>query len=126
MVTKDLLKYANERAGTILSRIREAHPGYKHYVLVCKGGTCRNSGSSPEEIAKEFGNHAERLGVMEETAITLSPCLGVCEQVPNIYIGDSSGGTIYNNITVDDVKTLVERHIIKGEIVEEFLPKLEG
>ena len=126
MVTKDLLQYANGRANTIVGRIREAHPGYKHYVLVCKGGTCRSGGSVPEEIAKEFGRVAEELGVMEETAITMSPCLGVCEQVPNIYIADASGGTIYNNLSLPDVKALVERHIIKGEIVEEFLPKLEG
>ncbi|MCL1923973.1 MAG: (2Fe-2S) ferredoxin domain-containing protein, partial [Defluviitaleaceae bacterium] len=108
----------------ILERIKGSHPGYKTYVLVCGGGTCRSGDISG--ILEAFAKEAEAKGIMETTAITKSPCLGVCEQVPNIYIGNDKGGTIYNNITPEAVKTIVEKHIINGEIAEEFLPRLEG
>ena len=87
----------------------------KQVILICTGGGCIASGSL--EIKGEF----ERILAEKGLTIELRPtgCMGPCSKGPIIKIIPDE--IIYENLTLSDVAEIVERHIIKGEVVEELL-----
>ena len=91
----------------------------RSHVLICGGTGCTSSGSVAvrEAMAKEL----ELAGLSDEVKIVQTGCFGLCANGPIMIIYPE--GTFYSHVKVDDVKEIVEEHLIKGRLVERLLHK---
>ncbi len=90
-------------------------------LLICLGAGCVSSGS--ELIKKKLEEKIREKGLENEVRIIGTGCMGPCERGPVIMIYPE--GVFYQRITLEDVDTIVEQHLLKGKIVEKLLPKEE-
>ena len=68
-------------------------------------------------MAKEL----ELAGLSDEVKIVQTGCFGLCANGPIMIIYPE--GTFYSHVKVDDVKEIVEEHLLKGRLVERLLHK---
>ncbi len=98
---------------------------FKHHIFVCinqrpKGdprGCCADNGS--ERLQAFFKKEVERLGLKGAVRANKAGCLDHCEYGPSVVIYPE--GVWYWVGTEADVTEIMERHILKGEIVERLL-----
>ena len=83
------------------------------HVLVCGGTGCTSSGSN--KIQEAFAEHLEAAGIAEEVKIVQTGCFGLCAMGPVVIIHPD--GTFYSRVEPDDVKEIVEEHLLKGRVV---------
>ena len=99
--------------------------GFKHHIFVCinqrpKGdprGCCADLGSV--DLHGFFKKEVERLGLKGIIRANKAGCLDHCEYGPSIVIYPE--GVWYWAGSKEDVTEIMERHIIKGELVERLL-----
>jgi len=110
-------KSLNELAKTI----RTEHKKVQTAILVCAGTGCLANGSL--EVAKSLEKTIKRrkLDVKLHLAVKKTGCHGFCEKGPLVVI--QPGEIFYKGVTPADVKEIVERTLLKGEIVERLLYK---
>ncbi|MBM3157809.1 MAG: hypothetical protein FJ004_11090, partial [Chloroflexi bacterium] len=88
-------------------------------------GTCGIAGGAKfvqEAFIKEVA-----AGKLSNVIITEAACIGPCEREPVVTVIHPQKGTvIYCNLTPEQVPTIVEKHLIKGEPVTEWLLDLES
>jgi NADH:ubiquinone oxidoreductase subunit F (NADH-binding)/(2Fe-2S) ferredoxin len=88
-------------------------------------GTCGISGGArlvQEAFAREIG--ARKLS---DVVMTEAACIGPCEREPLVtVIHPQKGRVMYANLTPEQVSTIVEKHLIGGEPVKEWLLDLES
>ena len=91
----------------------------RSHVLICGGTGCTSSGSVAvrEAMAKEL----ELAGLSDEVKRVQTGCFGLCANGPIMIIYPE--GTFYSHVKVDDVKEIVEEHLLKGRLVERLLHK---
>ena len=91
----------------------------RSHVLICGGTGCTSSGSVAvrEAMAKEL----ELAGLSDEVKIVQTGCFGPCANGPIMIIYPE--GTFYSHVKVEDVKEIVEEHLLKGRLVERLLHK---
>ena len=91
----------------------------RSHLLICGGTGCTSSGSVAvrEAMAKEL----ELAGLSDEVKIVQTGCFGLCANGPIMIIYPE--GTLYSHVKVDDVKEIVEEHLLKGRLVERLLHK---
>ncbi len=87
------------------------------HVLICGGTGCTSSGS--QDIQKAFTDNLEAFGLTEEVKLVQTGCFGLCALGPVVIIYPE--GTFYSRITVEDVKEIVEEHLLKGRPVERLI-----
>ncbi len=92
------------------------------HVLICGGTGCTSSGS--QEIQKAFTENIERCGLTEEVKLVQTGCFGLCALGPVVIVYPD--GTFYSRITTEDVKEIVEEHLLKGRIVDRLVYKDTG
>ncbi len=91
--------------------------GYRKQVLVCGGTGCTSSSSMKviaqlEESLKEQG--------IDDILVVKTGCFGLCSLGPIMIVYPE--GAFYAQMTPEHVKTVVEKHLVKGgEIVRELL-----
>ena len=90
---------------------------YKMHILVCGGSGC--SASKSEEIASSLRTCIKEKNLENEVNVILTGCFGFCEVGPNIKVMPDN--IFYVKVSPDDVKEIVEEHIIKGKKVEHLL-----
>lgn len=92
---------------------------YRSHVLVCGGTGCTSSGSVPvqEALNKEIKKH----NLDKEIKVVQTGCLGLCELGPIVIVYPE--GSMYCQVTPEDIPELVEEHLIKGRILERLLYK---
>jgi len=83
-------------------------------VLVCQGTGCVSS-KSPD-IYDALGDAIDEVGLMGKVEIKFTGCHGFCQQGPIIIIEPE--GIFYTKVSVEDVKDIIESHILKGQWVE--------
>jgi len=83
-------------------------------VLICGGTGCTSSGS--KLIQEAFTKNLEANNLTDEVKIVQTGCFGLCALGPVVIIYPD--GTFYSRVTPDDVKEIVEEHLLKGRIVE--------
>ena len=88
----------------------------KREVLICAGG-CISSGSNKVQAA--LRRELIDRGLDREVRIVATGCHGFCEMGPLVTVYPE--GAFYVRVTEDDVKEIVEKHLIGGEIVERLL-----
>ena len=94
----------------------------KRHVLVCGGTGCTSNHSG--DILNEFHRLLAEHGLENDVNMVRTGCFGLCAVGPVVIIYPE--GAFYAFVQVEDVKELVEEHLIKGHIVERLLHKEDG
>ena len=84
------------------------------HVLICGGTGCTSSGS--KKIQAAFAEHLAANGLTDEVKIVQTGCFGLCALGPVVIVYPD--GTFYSRVTPEDVKEIVEEHLLKGRVVE--------
>ncbi len=87
------------------------------HVLICGGTGCTSSGSV--KIQEAFEENLSANGIKEEVKIVQTGCFGLCALGPVVIVYPD--GTFYSRVTPEDVKEIVEEHLLKGRIVERLV-----
>ena len=87
------------------------------HVLVCGGTGCTSSGS--EKIIKEMEEQLRKNGLEKEIKVVKTGCFGLCALGPIMIVYPE--GAFYSRVQVEDVKEIVEEHLLKGRIVKRLL-----
>ncbi len=87
------------------------------HVLICGGTGCTSSGS--EQIIKEMDAQLKANGLEKEIKVVKTGCFGLCALGPIMIVYPE--GAFYSRVTVEDVKEIVEEHLLKGRIVKRLL-----
>ncbi len=86
---------------------------YNTFVLVCGGTGCESS--KADDIYKTLQKEIFDNNLKNTVQVVKTGCFGFCEQGPIIKILPS--GTFYVKTTLDDIKEIVQEHLIKGRPV---------
>ena len=97
----------------------------KRQIFVCNGKSCAAVGSA--EVKAQFSRILEEKGLRQgkeskgrnplgEILLTDCGSIGFCSVGTAVMVYPD--GTLYGQVTADDVPEIVERHIEKGEVVE--------
>ena len=85
-------------------------------------GTC-GIASGARDIVAELVAELDKSGVQTVT-VRQSGCIGLCEQEPMMTYTDKAGHNyLYVKLTKPKVREIVERHLRKGEPVEQYIMK---
>ena len=90
---------------------------YRSHVLVCGGTGCTASKST--EIMKQFEELLQANQIDNEVKVVKTGCFGLCEKGPILVIYPE--GATYAHVKPEDVKEIVEEHLVKGRIVKRLL-----
>jgi len=90
---------------------------YRAHVLVCGGTGCTSSNSA--KIKEEFENLLNKNKLDKEVKVITTGCFGLCAQGPIVVVYPE--GAMYTMVRVEDVKEIVEEHLIKGRVVKRLL-----
>ncbi|AGL02551.1 NADH-quinone oxidoreductase subunit NuoF [Desulfoscipio gibsoniae] len=107
---------------------QEALGREKMRILICAGTGCVANGSL--DVYDEFLSRVKeqnlpvKVHLMEEVddephALNISGCHGFCEMGPLVRI--EPGGVFYHHVKKDDVKEIVDKHILNNQLVERLL-----
>ena len=90
---------------------------YRSHVLVCGGTGCTSSNSQQiiEALEKEIGEQ----GLSEEIKVVRTGCFGLCALGPIMIVYPE--GCFYSRVKPEDVKEIVDEHLLKGRIVTRLL-----
>ena len=92
---------------------------YRSHVLICGGTGCTSSGSV--KIHEEFDRLLAEKGLEKEIKVIQTGCFGLCALGPVVVVYPE--GSFYSLVKVEDVKEIVEEHLLKGRIVDRLLYK---
>ncbi len=95
-------------------RVREAS---KKTVLVC-GGTACESSDSPKIYENLIAGIKEH-GLEDRITVVKTGCFGFCEKGPIVKVMPEN--SFYVNVKPDDVKEIVEEHLVNGREVNHLL-----
>ncbi len=90
---------------------------YRSHVLVCGGTGCTASGSTT--LLSELETQIGAVGLSDEVKVVQTGCFGLCALGPIMIVYPE--GCFYSKVTPEDVKEIVEEHLLKGRIVKRLL-----
>ncbi len=90
---------------------------FRAHVLVCGGTGCTSSNS--EKIRQEFEAQIKKNGLDKEVKIVTTGCHGLCAEGPIVVVYPE--GAMYTMVRFEDVKEIVEEHLIKGRLVKRLM-----
>ena len=90
---------------------------YRSQVLVCGGTGCTSSNS--QKIIDAFKEEINAVGLQEEVNVVRTGCFGLCALGPIVIVYPE--GSFYSMVKVEDVKEIVDEHLLKGRIVKRLL-----
>ena len=90
---------------------------YRSHVLICGGTGCTSSGSV--KLHEEFDRLLAEKGLDKEVKVIQTGCFGLCALGPVVVVYPE--GSFYSLVQIDDVKEIVEEHLLKGRIVDRLL-----
>ena len=90
---------------------------YRSHVLVCGGTGCTSSGSV--KIIEEFERELAATGLTEEVKVVKTGCFGLCALGPVVIVYPE--GSFYSRVKAEDVKEIVDEHLLQGRIVKRLL-----
>ncbi len=88
-------------------------------VLVCGGTGCTSNHSG--ELIVEFESLIKQNNLQNDVQVVRTGCFGLCAAGPVVIVYPE--GAFYCHVQVEDVKEIVEEHLIKGRIVQRLLYK---
>lgn len=90
---------------------------YRAHVLVCGGTGCTSSNS--EKIRNELEVQLAKNKLENEVKVVKTGCFGLCAEGPIVVVYPE--GAMYTMVKVEDIKEIVEEHLLKGRIVKRLL-----
>ena len=87
------------------------------HVLVCGGTGCHSANS--DEIYSTFQKEIEAAGLKDEIQVIKTGCFGLCALGPIVVVYPE--GAFYSQVRPDDVKEIVNEHLLKGRLVTRLL-----
>ncbi len=87
------------------------------HILCCGGTGCTSSGC--DAIIKEMEAQLAANNLEKEFKIVKTGCFGLCALGPVMIVYPE--GAFYSRVTPEDVKEIVEEHLIKGRVVKRLL-----
>ncbi len=87
---------------------------FRFQVLICGGAGCISSGC--KAVLTQFRSELKARNLENEVKVIETGCIGTCDLGPVIVIYPE--GVFYQKVSVDDVKEIIEEHIINGKLVE--------
>ena len=94
---------------------------YKTHILVCNGTNCSNT--TREELFINFQKEIHEQGLDEVVKLVRTRCFGLCEQGPVVSVFPEN--TIYVGVNPEDIREIIEKHIIGGKHVKRLLHRKE-
>ncbi|ACV64534.1 Respiratory-chain NADH dehydrogenase domain 51 kDa subunit [Desulfofarcimen acetoxidans DSM 771] len=91
----------------------------QRHLLVCAGTACTSSAS--QEIIKELDRQIKEHKLTGKAKVFKTGCFGFCQQGPIVVVQPDN--IFYCRVKKENVKDLVEKHIIGGRVLEELLFK---
>lgn len=97
-------------------------PRPEKHVFVCTQnrpqshprGSCATSGCA--EVMNEFMNEIQRRNLFDKIGLTNTGCMGPCMMGPSVLVYPE--GIMYGMVSKNDVKTIIEQHLLGGTPVE--------
>ena len=89
----------------------------RSHIMVCAGTGCSSSNSPA--IIRAFEAELLSQGLSHEVRVVQTGCFGLCAMGPVVLIYPE--GAFYTHVSPDDVKEIVDEHIVKGRIVQRLL-----
>ncbi len=89
----------------------------RSHVLVCGGTGCHSSGS--DKLFENFESELKSAGLADEVKVIMTGCFGLCALGPVVVIYPE--GAFYSQVKVEDVKEIVQEHLLKGRLVTRLL-----
>ena len=97
----------------------------KYHVFVCT--SCRVNGQqkglcyskASVDIVQKFMEAIEDFDLSGEVMVTNTGCFGICEKGPVAVVYPE--GIWYGSLTEDSVPEIVEKHLLQGMPVEEYM-----
>lgn len=97
-------------------------PKPEKHVFVCTQsrppghprGCCSSSGCA--QVMNEFMIEIQKRNLIETIGLTNTGCLGPCAMGPSVLIYPE--GIMYGKVKKDDVKTIIEQHLLGAEPVK--------
>ncbi|MGI5966252.1 MAG: NADH-quinone oxidoreductase subunit NuoF [Anaerotruncus rubiinfantis] len=90
---------------------------YRSHVLVCGGTGCTSSGSA--KVIRAFEDELKEKGLENEVKVVKTGCFGLCALGPVVIVYPE--GSFYSRVNAEDVREIVEEHLLKGRIVKRLL-----
>lgn len=87
------------------------------HVLICGGTGCTASNSM--KMIDEFEVHLKANNLQDEVKIVKTGCFGLCAEGPIVVVYPE--GSMYSMVKLEDIKEIVEEHLLKGRIVKRLL-----
>ena len=87
------------------------------HILCCGGTGCTSSGS--EAVIAEMEAQLKAYGLDKEFKVVKTGCFGLCALGPIMIVYPE--GAFYSRVKVEDIKEIVEEHLLKGRIVKRLL-----
>lgn len=94
-----------------------ANMTYRKNVLICGGTGCTSSNS--EVLISTMKDELKKRGLENEINVVRTGCFGLCALGPIMIVYPE--GCFYSRVKVEDIPTIVEEHLLKGNIVKELL-----
>lgn len=91
--------------------------GTKHHVLICNGGSCMRKGG--EEVTSAIREEIARIELHSDVHTTRTRCNGRCEDACVVIVYPE--GVWYKGMTVDKGRELVQKHLRKGQLLEDMV-----
>ncbi len=92
---------------------------YRRHVLVCAGAGCISSGC--KEVERNLISELQSHRLDNEIKVIPTGCIGSCDLGPVIVVYPE--GVFYERVKAQDVKAIVEEHLVGNEPVERLLHK---
>ncbi|NLI58165.1 MAG: NADH-quinone oxidoreductase subunit NuoF [Clostridium sp.] len=90
---------------------------YRSHVLVCGGTGCTASNSN--KIIDELEVQIKEFKLQDEVKVVKTGCFGLCAEGPIMVVYPE--GAMYTMVKVEDIKEIVEEHLLKGRIVKRLI-----
>ncbi|MDD6396254.1 MAG: NADH-quinone oxidoreductase subunit NuoF [Firmicutes bacterium] len=90
---------------------------YRKNVLICGGTGCTSSNS--EVLISTMKDELKKRGLENEINVVRTGCFGLCALGPIMIVYPE--GCFYSRVKVEDIPTIVEEHLLKGNVVKELL-----
>ena len=100
----------------IASAYQAEREGFPHHVYVCGGGGCISSNCiQTRDALVEYLTEKE---LTDTVGTTFTGCMGLCALGPVMVVEPE--GVFYVKVTPQMAREIVDRHILGGQIVEEY------
>ena len=118
MTIEEIENIRNRKRAELDLRVNSNYPGVERHILICHGTGCTSS-KSPK-ILEEF-NRIIRERNIENVRVIMTGCFGLCSKGPIVIIRPDD--TFYSMVTPADCEEIIDKHIMKGEVVDRLLCK---